>query len=66
MLKNYHVLVVIKFWPSPNTWTLAEILKIDWYWSLPSFTLKLWKSGKMIKFKSKEDLQVFSWWMEQN
>ena len=33
---------------------------------LPSFPVKLWKSVKMIKFEYKHDLQVFSWWMEQN
>ena len=31
-----------------------------------SFTVKLWKSVKMIKFKCKLDLQVVSWWMVQN
>ena len=31
-----------------------------------SFTVKLWKSVKMIKFECKLDVQVFSWWMEQN
>ena len=45
---------------------LAEILKIDWFWSFPSLTVKLWKLVKMIKFECKHDLQAFSWWMEQN
>ena len=31
-----------------------------------SFTVKLWKSVKMIKFKCKLDLQVVPWWMVQN
>ena len=31
-----------------------------------SFTVKLWKSVKMINFECKLDLQVFSWSMEQN
>ena len=31
-----------------------------------SFTVKLWKSVKMIKFKCKLDIQLFSWWMVQN
>ena len=34
-------------------------------WILSSFYVKLWKSVKMIKFKCKDDLQVFSYWMEQ-
>ena len=33
---------------------------------MSSLTVKLWKSGKMIKFECKHDLQVFSWWMEQS
>ena len=28
--------------------------------------MKLWKSVKMIKFECKDDLQVFSSWIEQN
>ena len=43
----------MKFWPESHTWTLAEILKIDQFWSLSSFTVKLWKSVKMIKFDLK-------------
>ena len=31
---------------------------------MSTFTVKLWKSLKMIKFECKLDLQVFSWWME--
>ena len=31
-----------------------------------SFTVKLWKSVKLIKFKCKLDYQVVSWWMVQN
>ena len=46
--------------------TLAENLKIDYFWSFSSFTVKLWKSVKMIKFKCKLDLQVVSWWMVQS
>ena len=49
-----------------KTQTLAKNLKIDYFWSFSSFTVKLWKSVKMIKFKCKLDLQVVSWWMEQN
>ena len=29
MEQNQEVLVIIKFWPSSHTLTLAEILKID-------------------------------------
>ena len=35
-------------------------------WTLSSSTVKLWKSVKMIKFKGKDHLIVFSWWMEKN
>ena len=49
-----------------DTRTLAENLKIDYFWSFSSFTVKLWKSVKMIKFECKLDLQVVSWWMVQN
>ena len=66
MEKNLEVLVIIKFWPRSHTWTLAENLKIDYFWSFPSFTLELWKSVKIIKFEYKLDLQLVSWWMEQN
>ena len=45
---------------------LSRNLQIDKFWSLSSFTVKLWKSVKMIKLNCKDDLQVFSWWMEQN
>ena len=54
-----------KFWPKPHTRTLAENLKIYYFRSFSSFTVKLWKSVKMIKFKCKLDLQVFSWCMLQ-
>ena len=40
--------------------------KLENWLSLSSFTVKLWKSVKMIKFDCKLDLQMFSWWMEQN
>ena len=66
MEQNEEVLVIFKFWPESNTRTLAEILKIDQFWSLSSFTVKLWKSVKMIKFKCKDALQVFSWWKGKN
>ena len=66
MEKRYEDLVIVKYWPTLHTQTLAENLKIDSLWSLPSFTVKLWKSDKMIKFECKHDLQVFGWWMEQN
>ena len=46
--------------------TLAEILKIDWFWCLPSFPVKLWKSVKMIKFEYKHDSEAVSWWMDKN
>ena len=59
-------LVIFKFWPKSDTRTLAENLKIDYFWSFSSFTVKLWKSVKMIKFECKLDLQVVSWWMVQN
>ena len=59
MEKIEEVLVIFKFWPRSYTWTLAENLKIDWFWSLSSFTVKLWKSVQMIKFECKHDLQVF-------
>ena len=36
------------------------------FFRFSSFTVKLWKSVKMIKFKCKLDLQVVSWWMVQN
>ena len=49
-----------------HTRTLAENLKIDYFWSFSSFTVKLWKSVRMIKFECKLDLQVVSWWMVQN
>ena len=55
-----------QFWPKSHSQTLAENLKIDYFWCLSSFTVKLWKSVKMIKFKCKLDLQVVSWWMVQN
>ena len=45
---------------------LSRNLQIYEFWSLISFTVKLWKAVKMIKFECKPDLQVFSWWMEQN
>ena len=38
---------------------LSRNLQIDKFWSLSSFTVKLWKSVKMIKFKCKDDLQCF-------
>ena len=41
-------------------------LQIDKFWSVSSFTVKLWKSVKMIILKCKDDLQVFNWWMEKN
>ena len=49
-----------------HTQTLAEILKIEKFWSFSSLTAKLWKSVEMTKFEWKHDLQVFSWWIEQN
>ena len=45
---------------------LSRKLEIDCFWSFSSFTVKLWKSVKMIKFECKLDLQVVSWWMVQN
>ena len=45
---------------------LSRFLKIDYFWSFSSFTVKLWKSVKMIKFECKLDLQVVSWWMVEN
>ena len=66
MEQNLEVLVIFKFWPKSHTRTLAENLKIDYFWSFSSFTVKLWKSVKMIKFECKLDIQVVSWWMVQN
>ena len=66
MVQNSEVLVIFKFWHESHTRTLAENLKIDYFWCLPSFPVKLWKSIKMIKFEYKHDLQVFSWWMDKN
>ena len=51
MDKNYEVLVIFKFWPKSHTQTLAENLKIDYFWSFSSFTVKLWKSVKMIQIQ---------------
>ena len=59
-------MVNIKFWSRSHTRTLAEILKIDYFWSFSSFTVKLWKSVKIIKFECKLDLQVLSWLIKQN
>ena len=63
--KNYEDLVIINFWPRSHSPTLAENLKIKFtqFWSFSSFTAKLWKSVKMIKFQWKLDLQVFSLWI---
>ena len=66
MEQNSEVLVIFKLWPESVTRTLGEILKIDWFWSLSSFTVKLWKSVKIMKYNCKDDVQVFSWWMEKN
>ena len=44
---------------------LSRNLQIDKFWCFSSFTVKLWKSVKMIIFKYKDDLQVFSLWMEK-
>ena len=44
MDKIEEVLVIFKFWPKLHTRTLAENLKIDYFWSFSSFTVKLWKS----------------------
>ena len=46
--------------PLQKTWKLTK------FWSFSSFTVKLWKSVKMIKFECKLDLKMFSWWMEHN
>ena len=43
-----------------------NLQKIDNFWCLPSFPVKLWKSVKMIKFEYKHDSEAVSWWMEQN
>ena len=58
MEKNEEVLVIIKSWPRSHTRTLAENLKVDWFWSFSSFTVKHWKSVKMIKFECQLDLQI--------
>ena len=54
------------FYQNSHTQALAEILKIDSFWGLSSFTVKLWKSVKMIKFNCKHDFEMFSSLMEQN
>ena len=64
--QNWKILVSLKFCPESHTRTLAEILKSDYIWSLSSFSVKLSKSVEMNKFEWKHDLQVFSWWMQQN
>ena len=46
MDKNYEVLVIFKFWPKSHTRTLAENMKIDYFWSFSSFTVKLWNNKK--------------------
>ena len=38
---------------------LCRYLQIDQFWSFSSFTVKLRKSVKMIKFKCKDDLEAF-------
>ena len=45
---------------------LSRNLEIDEFWSLSSFTVKMWKALKMINLKGQDDLQVLSWWMEKN
>ena len=45
---------------------ISRNLQIDKFWSVSSLTVKLWKSVKMIKFKYKDNLQVFSSWLEKN
>ena len=44
--------------PLQKTWKLTK------FWSFSSFTVKLWKSVKMIKLEYKLDLQWFLWLME--
>ena len=58
--------VIFKFSTKIAKLDLSKNLQIDEFWSLSSFTVKLCKSLKMIKFKCKDDLQVFSWWMKKN
>ena len=45
---------------------LSRKLENRLFLEFSSFTVKLWKPVKMIKFKCKFDLQVVSWWMVQN
>ena len=45
---------------------ISRNLQIDLFRSLSSFTVKLRKSVIMINFICKHDLEVFSWWMEQD
>ena len=62
----------MKFWPKSHTWTLAENLKIDYFWSFSSFTVKLWKSVniKISQFsrfllRSEYPIQVKIWkWLK--
>ena len=51
---------------TPICFVLFMIMHLPYIRSLSSFTVKLWKSVKMIKFECKHDLRVFSWWIEQN
>ena len=45
---------------------LKRNLQIDKFWSLASFTVKLWKSVKMINFECKYEFLLFPCWKEQN
>ena len=62
-LRSFSDYQILTYMAHPN---LSRYLEIDEFWSLSSFTVKEWKSVKMIKFECKHDLQVFSWWMDQN
>ena len=48
MEQNLEVLVIFIFWPKSHTRSLAENLKIDYYWSFSSFTVKIWKWLKLL------------------
>ena len=54
---DFQILTWIAYLVNLENWLILKFL---------FFTVKLWKSVKKIKFECKHDLQLFSWWMEQN
>ena len=55
MDKNSEVLVIFKFWPKSHTRTLAENLKIDYFWSFSSFTVKT------VKVSQNDQIRIWTW-----